>query len=303
MMEKQTCLIGGNKVSNYEVRGFQDTYTLYELTEQSTSSRVLVCPERGGIVIGCQLNGLELFYLDKATFEHPTANIRGGNPILFPICGQLEELSYEWNGKPYKMANHGVARTAVWEVVDTQTDSEASITIRLRSNEQTLQAYPFAFELLFTYALQDGKLHTRQEYSNLNESDAMPFYAGFHPYFAVASDKRIAYETDATRYFDYNDNAEKPFDGVIDLEGLVESVCLLDTKKSEISFPVAPDARVRMTYDGIFKYMVLWSVKDRPFVCVEPWMAKTGELNRQEELVMLGAGDQLHANLTISCER
>jgi hypothetical protein len=32
-------------------------------------------------------------------------------------------------------------------------------------------------------------------------------------------------------------------------------------------------------------------------------MAKTGELNRQEELVMLGAGEELRANLTISCER
>ncbi|WP_424768679.1 aldose epimerase [Paenibacillus sp. sgz302251] len=290
-------------MSNYEVRTYKETYTMIELTEHSTSSRVLVCPERGGIVIGCQLHGLELFYLDKSTFEHPTANIRGGNPILFPICGQLEDQAYEWNGKTYPMANHGVARTAVWEVVGTKSDGEASVTIRLQSNEQTLQSYPFAFELLFTYALKDGQLHTRQQYRNLSESETMPFYAGFHPYFAIDSGKQIPYETDATRYLDYNDNAEKPFHGEVDLEGLVESVTLLDTKKSEISFPVLQGARVRMTYDAIFKYMVLWSVQDRPFVCVEPWMAMTGELNRQEELVMLGAGEVLHANLTISCER
>lgn len=290
-------------MSNYEVRSYKDTYTLYELSEESTASRVLVCPERGGIVIGCQLNGLELFYLDKATFEHPTANIRGGNPILFPICGQLEEQAYEWNGQSYKMANHGVARTAVWEVVSTGTEGGASITIRLQSNEETLRSYPFAFELLFTYVLQDGQLHTRQQYRNLSEAAAMPFYAGFHPYFAIDSDKKIAFKTDATRYFDYNDNVEKPFDGVIDFEGLVEAVCLLDAKKSEISFPVLQGARVRMTYDDIFKYMQLWSVKDRPFICVEPWMAMTSELNRQEELVMLNAGEELSANLTISCER
>lgn len=290
-------------MSNYEVRSYEDTFTLYELIEESTQSRVIVCPERGGIVIGCQLHGLELFYLDKATFEHKTANIRGGNPILFPICGQLEEQSYEWNGQTYSMANHGVARTAVWDVVSTNADGEASITIRLQSNEDTLRSYPFAFELLFTYVLQNGELHTRQTYRNRSEAAAMPFYAGFHPYFAIDSDKKIAYEIDATRYIDYNDNVEKPFDGVIDLEGLVESVCLLDAKKSEISFPVVQGARVRLTYDDIFKYMVLWSVKDRPFVCVEPWMAMTGELGRKEELVMLNAGEELHANLTISCER
>lgn len=290
-------------MSNYEVRNYQDTYTLYELTESSTSSRVLVCPERGGIVIGCQLHGLELFYLDKATFEDPTANIRGGNPILFPISGQLENSSYKWNDQTYTMANHGVARTAVWDVVSTETEGEASITIRLRSNEQTMQAYPFAFELLFTYALQDGQLHTRQQYRNLSESEAMPFYAGFHPYFAIDSSKRIAYESDATRYVDYNDNVEKPFDGVIDLEGLVESVCLLDAHKNEIAFPVVEGTRVRLTYDDIFKYVVIWSVNDRPFVCVEPWMAMNKELNRQEELVMLKAGEELRANFTISCER
>lgn len=290
-------------MSNYGVRSFQDTYTLYELTEQSTGSSVLVCPERGGIVIGCRLHGLELFYLDKSTFEHPTANIRGGNPILFPICGQLEELSYEWKGTSYRMANHGVARTSAWEVVGTGTDGEASITIRLQSNEQTLESYPFAFELIFTYALKDGQLHTRQQYRNLGDSEAMPFYAGFHPYFQIDSGKRIAYEADATRYLDYNDNEVKPFDGTVDLEGLVESVCLLDMKTSEISFPGAEGARVRMSYDDIFKYTVLWSVKDRPFVCVEPWMAKTGELNRQEELVMLEPGAELRANLTIGVER
>lgn len=290
-------------MSNHAVRSYEDTFTLYELTEESTQSRVIVCPERGGIVIGCQLNGLELFYLDKATFEHKTANIRGGNPILFPICGQLEEQAYEWNGQTYSMANHGVARNAAWDVVSTNAEGEASITIRLQSNEDTLRSYPFAFELLFTYVLQNGQLHTRQTYRNRSEAAAMPFYAGFHPYFAIDSDKKIAYEIDATRYFDYNDNVEKPFDGVIDLEGLVESVCLLDAKKSEISFPSVQGARVRLTYDDIFKYMVLWSVKDRPFVCVEPWMAMTGELGRKEELVMLNAGEELQANLTISCER
>ncbi|MNE98201.1 hypothetical protein D3C80_1966860 [compost metagenome] len=95
---------------------------------------------------------------------------------------------------------------------------------------------------------------------------------------------------------------EKAYEGTIDLEGLVESVCLLDAQKSEISFPAAGGVTVRLSYDDSFKYVVLWSVKDRPFVCVEPWMAKTGELNRQEELVMLQAGEELRANLTISCE-
>lgn len=289
-------------MSQFQVKSYTDTFKIYELIEESTSSRILVCPERGGIVIGCQLHGLEVFYLDKATFEHPTANIRGGNPILFPICGQLENKTYVWDGKSYEMANHGVARTSVWEVAGTNADGEASITIVLRSNEETKQSYPFDFELTFTYALVNGELHIRQQYRNLTEGASMPFYAGFHPYFN-ADAKKLPYETDATSYLDYNDMVEKPYTGELDLDGMVESVTLLGAKKPEIAFPVSGGARVRMTYDDIFKYVQVWSVQDKPFVCVEPWMAMTGELNRQEELVMLEAGGTLSANLTISCER
>ncbi|GKU77936.1 aldose epimerase [Paenibacillus sp. L3-i20] len=290
-------------MNNYEVRHFQDTFTVYELQERNTSSRVLVCPERGGIVIGCQLNGEELFYLDKSTFENPASNIRGGNPILFPICGSLKDGAYVWNDHTYKMGQHGVARTANWEVVDTSASTEASITLRLRANEDTLAVYPFNFELIFTYVLLNGELHTRQQYRNLGETESMPFYSGFHPYFAIASSKNIAYEYDATRYLDFNDNLVKPYLGSIDMEPLVESICLMDAKRSEIAFPIREDVRVRLRYDDIFKYMVIWTIKDRPFICVEPWMGMPDELNRKEELTMLAPGEELSTNLIISCEK
>jgi len=290
-------------VKHFEVNQIEDTFLLYELKEPSTSSRVLVCPERGGIVISCELHGTELFYLDRSTFENKTTNIRGGNPILFPICGPVQDSVYEWNGQTYRMNQHGVARVEPWEVVSVSTEGEASVTLRLRANEKTLEAYPFDFELLFTYALVDGELHTRQTYRNAGMEGSMPFYAGFHPYFAVEGSKNIPYETDATAYLDYNDKTKKSYEGRIDLEPMVESVCLLDAKRSEIAFPVRDNVVVRMRYDDIFKYMVIWTVKDRPFICVEPWMAQPLEMHRRQELVMLDPGQELHANLTIAAEK
>ncbi|MCR2804192.1 aldose epimerase family protein [Paenibacillus soyae] len=290
-------------MKSFTVSAFEDSYTMYELSEAATSSRVLVCPERGGIVTSCTLHGTEIFYLDRATLDNPAANIRGGNPVLFPICGPVQDSVYMWNGQEYRMGQHGVARISSWEVVGNSEEGEASITLRLRANEATKQAYPFDFELLFTYALVNGELHTRQRYRNLESNEVLPFYAGFHPYFALGSGKDIPYETDATKYIDFNDNEEKPYNGRIDLEDLVESVCLLDAKRGEIAFPVSPDVRVRLRYDDVFKYVVIWSQKDRPFVCVEPWMAMPLEMNRREELVMLEPGGELQAVLTISCEK
>ena len=80
--------------SQYQVSIYKETYQMVELNESSTRSRVLLCPERGGIALQCRLNGYELFYLDEASFLDPQANIRGGNPVLFPISGQLENGRY-----------------------------------------------------------------------------------------------------------------------------------------------------------------------------------------------------------------
>ena len=64
-------------------------YNVIVLTEAATDSRTVICPERGGILIQLTLQGKEIFYLQEETFADPTKNIRGGNPVLFPICGPL----------------------------------------------------------------------------------------------------------------------------------------------------------------------------------------------------------------------
>ncbi|CAI6069480.1 aldose epimerase [Cohnella sp. JJ-181] len=285
----------------YEVSTSTDTYLVYELTDRSTDSKVTVCPQRGGIVIGCRLNGEELLYLDRGTFDDPAANIRGGIPVLFPICGQLQDGAYEWEGQTYRMRNHGVARTSAWEVVHAYADEEeAALTLELHSNEETLAAYPFAFELHFTYRLKAGKLYIEQSYNNLSERD-MPIQAGFHPYFAL-SDKHLSYASDATKVLDYNDGQVKPFEGSVDLGGLVESIALLDPKTPEIAFPSPSGRRIKLSYSDVFGVVVLWSVEGKPFVCVEPWTALNEALNRKEGLVLVPPGDSLDADFVIAVE-
>ncbi|MBM7568981.1 aldose epimerase [Paenibacillus sacheonensis] len=285
----------------YEVKQHEDVFPLYTLKDAETSSSVTICPERGAIAISCKLHGEELFYFDRATFVDPQTNIRGGNPVLFPICGQLVDGQYEWKGETYAMRNHGVARNRPWEVVSVSEDGEASLTVRLRNTDSTLAEYPFAFELLFTYALVDGELRIRQSYRNLSIR-SMPFYAGFHPYFRAES-KNLVYDTDATKYLDYNDNAVKPIEGSISLEGLKESVALLDASARRIAFPGPEGGTITLSYSDAFRYVVLWQVNGSPFVCVEPWMALNSALNTRDELPELEAGGQLALELAIGFSR
>lgn len=284
----------------YNVKIVEDPkYKVYELEDKVTNSWVKVAPERGGIIFSYGVEGEELFYLNEETFYDTEKNIRGGNPILFPISGQLTGGTYEWNGKTYTMKNHGFARDAAWEVIDRNTDNRAALTIRLTSNEQTKQSYPFDFEVEFTYVLEKGKLTIQQEYHNRG-NEPMPIYPGFHPYFKI-NEKHLSYDTDATKYYDYNDGEVKEFTGTVDLTDLKESIVFLDAKQTSISFPMA-HKRIKLDYGNKFKYIVLWTESGKEFICVEPWMALTDEFNRKEELVMINEQDSLKTVFSIQLE-
>jgi galactose mutarotase-like enzyme len=285
----------------YQINAHQDNkFTVYELANPDSSSWLKVIPERGGIITGFGVHGEELLFLNRETVDDPEKNIRGGIPILFPISGQLENEEYEWNGSVYQMKNHGVARNLPWEVIETSADaSQASITLCLKSNADTKKSFPFVFELLFTYALTADGLTIKQQYRN-NSDNAMPIYAGFHPYFKTTS-KNLLYQTDATSYVDYNDMERKVINGTLDLTNKKESFVLMDAKEREISFEL-PDCKktITLTYGDEFKYIVLWQENNQEFVCVEPWMAMTNELNRKEELVMIQPGETLTTSMGIS---
>ncbi|NHM31676.1 aldose epimerase [Bacillus sp. C11] len=263
------------------------------MRNEDNTSWLRVVPERGGIITSLGLKGKELLFLNEATLFDKQKNIRGGIPILFPISGQLTDGQYEWNGTVYKMKNHGFARDLPWEVVDINTGSnEASITLKLESTKETYTSYPFEFSLIFKYILQENKLTIEQDYQNESNED-MPIYAGFHPYFKSAT-KELKIETDATEYLDYNDMEYKKFDKVIPINQ--KESFTLKTNSGTVQFFEDP---VTITYGSDFPYVVLWSEEGQDFVCVEPWMAKTDELNRKEELTMARPNESLHTAISI----
>ncbi|WAH36475.1 aldose epimerase family protein [Alicyclobacillus dauci] len=283
----------------YIVREFVDKFKMVELKNEANNSWVHICPHRGGIVTSFGVEGKDLLYLDKTTFYDESANIRGGNPILFPVCGQLLDGHYEIEGVSYRLKNHGFARNKPWQVIDTVADEDkASVTLRLQSDGETKAVYPFDFELEFEYVLMDNQLIMNQKYTNSGET-TMPMYAGFHPYFPT-TEKDLAYETDATSYLDYNDMVEKPYEGHIDLAPLVESVALMDTKVRRIGFqPPGYDKKIVLEYGDVFTNVQIWSVQGKDFVCVEPWMARTYAMNTGEGLVHVEPHQTLDTHLTI----
>ena len=78
----------------------------------------------------------------------------GRAPILFPIVGTLNEGHYRWRGKRHAFPRHGFARGRDFEVL--RQDDEV-VHLRLSSDDESLQVFPFHFELDLVYCI-DGPL-------------------------------------------------------------------------------------------------------------------------------------------------
>lgn len=280
----------------------QTKYKVYELRDESGSSWIKVAPERGGIITEFGVHGDNVLFMDEATFNDPATNVRGGIPVLFPICGQLANDQYQWNGKKYKIKPHGFARNLPWKVIRPENQEQAAITIELTQNETTREMYPFDFLLRFTYRLKGNQLTIDQEYHN--HSDVMmPIYAGFHPYFKVGKKQNLVYESDGTIYLDYADLKIKPFSQTIDLSRVSIAKLILNQAKNKIVLhdPTLKH-KISLTYSKEFKYPLLWTTEGKDFMCVEPFMAKMNALNTHEDLTLIKPGGVIRIGLTITVD-
>jgi len=265
-------------------------YKTYVLSDESSNSQVEVVPERGGIITKWRVNGQEMFYLDEERFTSPELSVRGGNPILFPICGNLPDNTYTHNGKTYTLKQHGFARELPWEATEQETEGKASLTVVLNSNESTQAVYPFDFKVAFTYQIQGKSLEVRQEYTNLS-SEPMPFSFGFHPYFAVQDKNQLVVEIPSTEYQDNQTKKTEPFNGQFDFNR--DEIDAAFGKLSAKSATVTDNSRklkLTLEYDDIFSTLVFWTVKGKDFYCLEPWSAPRNSLNTGEHLTGLEPG-------------
>src|SRR5690606_20748362 len=103
------------------------------------------------------------------------------SPILFPFVGETKEGNYRYDNSTYRMPKHGFARDYAFDVV---AHTPTQVSCLLRSNETTLELYPFIFELYLHYQLDDNRISCTYEVRNLGHSD-MFFSIGGHPAFQL----------------------------------------------------------------------------------------------------------------------
>lgn len=243
------------------------------------------------------------------------------SPVLFPIVGGLKGGEYIYKNKKYALERHGFARDKEFNVgFHNATNAVFSLTF----DEQTLKIYPFKFELILKYELIETKLVVSYVVINL-EDDAMYFSLGAHPAFAVPNSPGTKFED---YYLAFNDDTSIAYHHLENglLKNSAETLKLNGHK-----LPLKPalfyqDALVLKTLQsncisllntkndyGLhfhfenFPFFGIWSAKDAPFVCLEPWCGVTDllshnqQIEKKEGIVKLNAHEKWERYWEVEC--
>ena len=210
------------------------------------------------------------------------------SPILFPIVGALKNGEYFHEGKVYKLSRHGFARDFEFDVIE---NSGNAVVFSLKSNEETLKVYPFHFELQLSYILEGNKLVVKYEIIN-RSSEKMYYSIGAHPAFNIDGDFE-----DFSLIFDDEKDLETYkleqdlFSGkteILKLNGnvlplqyeLFEEDALVFKNFATKSLTLAKnnESVMKVSFPN-FPYLGIWTKKDAPFICIEPWLGIADNAN------------------------
>ena len=205
------------------------------------------------------------------------------SPILFPIVCSVNNGTYVVDGREYHLPRHGFARDALFTVVSQTTQK---VTLALHETEDTLQVYPYCFNLGITYKLEGNKIQVIWHVEN-TDCREIHFQIGGHPAFNVPGGKlegRIKLDNEApmTTLKSYPDGShdmeEVPLEADMGIMEITSEFFRNDSVKihkcqTHRAMLVDTDGEPAVTVDYQAPVCAFWSPygKEAPFVCIEPW--------------------------------
>jgi galactose mutarotase-like enzyme len=234
------------------------------------------------------------------------------SPVLFPIVGALKNNEYHYEGNTFELGRHGFARDRQFIL---ESKEENRLTLLLKSDEESLQVYPFEFELRIIYSLEvNNELVVSYDVKNIG-SGQMFFSIGAHPAFQVPLDEELAY-SDYSLEFSEEENAERwqlNAEGLLtgQTESMGTSLKTLHLRKdlfekdalvfkglrSESIELISKNSKrgLKFKFEN-FPYFGIWAAPKANFICLEPWcgIADSADHNQnlteKEGIISLSAG-------------
>jgi galactose mutarotase-like enzyme len=236
------------------------------------------------------------------------------SPILFPIVGTLKNNTYTINEKEYQLPRHGFARDMEFELLEK---TENSATFSLQSSTETLEKYPFEFELQLIYTLKEDSLQI--EYKVINKGNTkMPFSIGAHPAIALPENfENYAFEfekqeslkyhllendliSDKTKILETTNNTIP-----LNYELFKNDALIFKTLESN-SLTILENSKpyIKVDFED-FPSLGIWTKEKAHFVCIEPWFGysdtenNSGNLFEKEGIIILEPQKTFHSKFSI----
>ena len=229
---------------------------------------------------------LKLNFIDEDInyFWQAKDSNKPGVEVCFPLLGFLHENKYLYNGNEYKMGIHGFANGRDFTVRER---GAYFIAYELCDDEDTYRQFPWKFNLLITYLLENNKLKTMYKVENWDNKE-MYFSIGGHPRYSCPLTGEESFE-------DYYIEFEK----AKSIEQLVKSYCpeidvdncFFDNgKKLGLNYGIFSEGCICFSADmekiylknnknnrGLFieggkaNYMQFWTRPGDPLIAIEPF--------------------------------
>ncbi len=247
--------------------------------------------------IGAELKSLS-YNGDEYIWQGDERFWKNSAPILFPICSCLKGDTYFYNGKNYKMQKHGYVSGEQFSVVDL---CDSKVTFLHKSNNETFKIFPFEYELFVIYELIGKKLNITYKVNNLTDGD-MYFSIGAHEGFVceggiqnydILFPKKLTLNAIKLNGFvDYLGNETQTVlknDDCLHLEYKYFDIDALIFKNIDFNEVILKNRKngkmIKSKFNG-FPYLLFWSKKEAPLICIEPWCGITDNVNTNQDIAV-----------------
>lgn len=221
-------------------------------------------------------------------------------PVLFPNVGKTYKNTVKIKDVQYPTVQHGFARDHEFQC---RYVDEKKAEFLLTSTDETKKVYPYDFQLIITYILDENRINVKWEVKNPSD-ETIYFTIGGHPAFRFGKpeekkeDYILRFPGKEKLSYVLIDPREEAVDPTAVSELKLKQECCPVTEqlfeKDALIFDHTQIEEVWLCrkngtpYVGVkakgFPSFGIWSVKDAPFVCLEPWMGRCDNVGFDQEL-------------------
>lgn len=237
----------------------------------------------------CSMKKAEKEYIWQADPQYWQAH----GPLLFPIVGRTKNDMLNIGGKDCHIPTHGFLSNMTFDCLSHVQDE---VVLCAQYNEETLEQYPFRFQVIASYRVKENALIGTYRLVNLDDK-TMPYGFGLHNGFYCLEGEDDVIEN-VYLQFDHPISVAKPSRTKENLMDFANRIPVMQ-EETVLSFhrdwypteaPVMDDITfhsfdlchktrgvlLHYSFSDGFELFNAWQANGSPFLCLEPWSSQCG---------------------------